>query len=407
MCITITRDVGAPRSSFRTRRRPAGRLPRAQLCRSHSCARARFPTTSGGSPPSPLALALALALARLVTSSRSNFVIERARCTHAETALGSSEAAFARAGLAALARGCFSSHAPSGVLRLEGSSSAAAAATSASGRHWAGVDAGVGAGAGWVSVGKGGSVSGWETSTGGSAGRSAASGFDASPSFPSVEAASGVGGGSGRGCGAVRDDGGGRLGGVGWGGVGRVRGERGRGRKPRAPALGFEKGKESGVRASRDEVCGEGGGWAADVGGRVDHARRGGVNVRSRGRVASGDASASPARGGLGKRGFASRNARKRVPRPGSSRLARRRPAPRRRRGGERRRCRRRSCLSRGLGMGLARSMAKARASRGSKWAKKTSVSPSGAATRRRESETLRKNSLTVHSLISMFRVRA
>jgi len=78
---------------------------------------------------------------------------------------------------------------------LEGSSSAAVAATSASGRHWAGVDAGVGAGAGWVCVGKGGSVSGWETSTGGSAGRSAASGFDASPSFPSVEAgASGTSG---------------------------------------------------------------------------------------------------------------------------------------------------------------------------------------------------------------------
>ena len=299
MCITITRDVGAPRSSFRTRRRPrAFASPRAQLCAIRTAVCARFPTTSGGSPPSPLALALALALARLVTSSRSNFVIERARCTHAETALGSSEAAFARAGLAALARGLFSSHAPSGVLRLEGVL--------------------IGGGGGHLRVretlGGGGRGGGRRRRLGlrgegrlglglgdvdrGSAGRSAASGFDASPSFPSVEAgASGTSGAevggdvvpsvtTARGASGASE-------GAGWS---RQRG-RGRGRKPRAPALGFEKGKESEVRASATR-CAEKVAGGRRKSARACQSRATRRRERSRGRVASGDASASPARGG-------------------------------------------------------------------------------------------------------------
>ena len=141
-------------------------------------------------------------------------------------------------------------------------SSAAAAATSASGRHWAGVDAGwrrrrlgqrgreAGLGLGGVDRGRRGApprrASTRRPRSPPWAGASGTSGAEVGGDVvPSVTTAGGASGAS-DGAGLVASEG------------------EGGGRKPRAPALGFE-GKESGVRA-RDEVCGEGGGRRTSAG---------------------------------------------------------------------------------------------------------------------------------------------
>ena len=77
MCITITRDVGAPRSSFRTRRRPARSPPPAHSCavRTAVCARVFRRRVAVRHPRRSRSRSLSLSLVsslRLVQTSSSN-----------------------------------------------------------------------------------------------------------------------------------------------------------------------------------------------------------------------------------------------------------------------------------------------------------------------------------------------
>ena len=223
MCITITRDVGAPRSSFRTRRRPARSPPPAHSCAVRTAVRPRVfrRRVAVRRPRRSRSRSLSFSLVSsllLVQTSSSN---ARGALTRRPPWVPRKPPS--RAPAWPPWRGGVSLHTPPpGFCAWRGPHRRRRRPPPRPGdtgrgwtRGWAPAPRGegrLGLGLGDVDRGLGGAlrrvglrpVALVHLRGGGRVGH--------------------VGGGSGRGCGTVRDDGGGRLGGVGGGGVGRVRG---------------------------------------------------------------------------------------------------------------------------------------------------------------------------------------